>query len=87
MTSREILDIKQLPGSLAVIGGGVIGLEMACYFATVGVKVTVIEMLDRIAGNTDIDISSALMKILSERRNGILPVKQGDFNRKRQRDV
>lgn len=63
MTSREILDIKQLPGSLAVIGGGVIGLEMACYFATVGVKVTVIEMLDRIAGNTDIDISSALMKI------------------------
>ena len=63
MTSREILDLEKLPGSLVVIGGGVIGLEMACYFATVGVRVTVIEMLDRIAGNTDIDISNTLMKI------------------------
>ncbi|MGI6576502.1 MAG: dihydrolipoyl dehydrogenase [Eubacteriales bacterium] len=62
MTSREILDIEKLPKSLIVIGGGVIGLEMACYFATVGVKVTVIEMLDRIAGNTDLDISRTLMK-------------------------
>jgi dihydrolipoamide dehydrogenase len=44
------------------MGGGVIGLEMACYFATVGVKVTVIEMLDKIAGPTDKDICDLLMK-------------------------
>jgi dihydrolipoamide dehydrogenase len=63
MTSREILEIDKLPGSLIVIGGGVIGLEMACYFATVGVKVTVIEMLNKIAGPTDKDISNLLMKL------------------------
>jgi dihydrolipoamide dehydrogenase len=63
MTSREILEIDKLPASLVVIGGGVIGLEMACYFATVGVKVTVIEMLDKIAGATDKDISNTLMKL------------------------
>jgi dihydrolipoamide dehydrogenase len=62
MTSREILDMQALPASLAVIGGGVIGLEMACYFATAGVKVTVIEMLDKIAGATDEDFCARLMK-------------------------
>lgn len=63
MTSREILEIEKLPASLVVIGGGVIGLEMACYFATVGIRVTVIEMLDKIAGATDGDISNTLMKL------------------------
>ncbi len=66
MTNREILDMKTLPKALAVIGGGVIGLEMASYFATVGVKVTVIEMMDKIAGPTDADISSALKKELEK---------------------
>ena len=56
VTNREILDVKELPRELVVIGGGVIGLEMACYFATVGVPVTVIEALDKIAGNTDPEI-------------------------------
>ncbi len=61
-TNREILDLKELPESIVCMGGGVIGLEMACYFATVGVKVTVIEMLDKIAGPTDKDICDLLMK-------------------------
>lgn len=61
MTNREILDMTELPKELAVIGGGVIGLEMACYFASVGVKVTVIEMMDKIAGPTDRDICKVLM--------------------------
>lgn len=60
MTNREILDDKMLPESLVCIGGGVIGLEMACYFASVGVKVTVIEMTDKIAGATDPDICDVL---------------------------
>ncbi len=62
MTNREILDMKELPESLVCMGGGVIGLEMACYFATIGVKVTVIEMMDKIAGPTDKDICDVLMK-------------------------
>lgn len=56
MTSREALDMAELPRELVVIGGGVVGLELACYYATVGVHVTVIEMLPKIAGNTDAEI-------------------------------
>ena len=61
MTNREILDMRELPESIVCMGGGVIGLEMACYFASVGVKVTIIEMLDKIAGPTDKDICNTLM--------------------------
>ena len=61
-TNREILEMESLPRDLVVIGGGVIGLEMACFFAAVGVKVTVIEMLDQIAGNTDAEIASVLQR-------------------------
>ena len=60
VTNREILDVHELPKELVVIGGGVIGLEMACYFATVGVPVTVIEMMDKIAGDTDPEICKVL---------------------------
>ncbi|NLX94436.1 MAG: FAD-dependent oxidoreductase, partial [Clostridiales bacterium] len=62
MTSREILDLKTIPESLVVVGGGVIGLEMASYFNSVGTEVTVIEMLDKIAGTTDNEISDILLK-------------------------
>ncbi len=61
-TNREILDLKELPKSIVCMGGGVIGLEMACYFATVGVKVTVVEMMPKIAGPTDQEICDSLMK-------------------------
>lgn len=67
VTNREVLAITELPETLAVIGGGVIGLEMACFFASVGVKVTVIEMLDKIAGTTDADICKLLMKEYEKR--------------------
>lgn len=62
LTNREILDIKAIPASLVIVGGGVIGLEMASYFNSAGSKVTVIEMLDHIAGYTDREISDILMK-------------------------
>ncbi|MBQ6646520.1 MAG: dihydrolipoyl dehydrogenase [Clostridia bacterium] len=67
MTNREILDETRLPATLCVIGGGVIGLEMACYFASVGVKVTVIEMMNKIAGPTDADICKVLMDAYAKR--------------------
>jgi len=45
-----------------VVGGGVVGLEMASYFNSAGSKVTVIEMLDHIAGEQDTDISAILKR-------------------------
>ena len=60
-TNREILDKKDQPKRLVCIGGGVIGLEMACYFATIGTKVSVIEMMPKIAGATDPEICKILM--------------------------
>lgn len=62
VTSREFLSMKELPKEMVAIGGGVIGLEMACYLATVGVKVTVVEMMPKIAGPTDQEICDNLMK-------------------------
>lgn len=61
MTNKEALNLDVLPEHLVVIGGGVIGLEMACYYASVGVRVTIIEMCDKIAGTTDRDICKVLM--------------------------
>lgn len=66
LTNREILDLTEVPAKLAVIGGGVIGLEMASYFAAAGSEVTVIEMLGKIAGPTDADISEILRKNLEK---------------------
>ena len=62
MTNREILDLTTIPENLVIVGGGVIGLEMASYFNSVGSHVTVIEMLDHIAGNTESEISNILKK-------------------------
>ena len=62
LTNREILDLKEIPEKLVIVGGGVIGLEMASYFNSAGSKVTIIEMLDHIAGNNDREISNLLMK-------------------------
>ncbi|HAD04368.1 MAG: dihydrolipoyl dehydrogenase [Desulfuromonadales bacterium GWD2_61_12] len=53
LTSREILAMKERPASLAVVGGGYIGCELAGILATFGVKVTVIEQLPGILGRSD----------------------------------
>lgn len=62
LTNSEILDIPKVPSSLTIIGAGVIGLEMASYFNSAGSGVTVIEMLDHVAGDTDREISQILLK-------------------------
>lgn len=67
MTNREVLALEKIPESLVVIGGGVIGLEMASYFSSVGSKVTVIEMLNKIAGPTEAEVSSILQKSLEKK--------------------
>ncbi len=67
LTSREILDLDVVPQRLAVIGGGVIGLEMASYFASAGSEVTVVEMLESIGGPIDADIAKLLKKNLEKK--------------------
>ena len=67
LTNREILDLDKIPETLVVIGGGVIGLEMASYFSSVGSKVIVVEMLDKIAGPTEKEVSSILQKSLEKK--------------------
>ncbi len=79
VTNHEFLDLEELPEHFAVIGGGVIGMEMACYLASVGVKVTVIEMLPKLLGATDPAACEMLQKIYEEQNMRILlntPVKK-----------
>jgi dihydrolipoamide dehydrogenase len=64
MTSTEILNVEELPESLVVIGGGVIGIEFASFFSSLGVKVDVIEMLDEIIPFMDNDQAAAFRKAL-----------------------
>ncbi|MCL2509234.1 MAG: dihydrolipoyl dehydrogenase [Oscillospiraceae bacterium] len=66
LTNREVLDLEKAPASLVVIGGGIVGLEMASYFNSAGAKVTVIEMMDKIAGPAEREISEILMKNLKK---------------------
>lgn len=66
-TNREILALKEQPKELVVIGGGVIGMEFAAFYNTIGTKVTVVEMLPKILGPLDDEISSMLQKIYAKR--------------------
>ena len=59
-TSREALDSTVLPSSLAIIGGGVIGMEFASFFNSMGVRVKVIEMMPEILGAMDKETSAML---------------------------
>ena len=59
-TSREALQTKELPASLVIIGGGVIGMEFASFFNSMGTEVHVVEMLDKILGPMDKELSEML---------------------------
>ena len=59
-TSKEALEMAALPKSLAIIGGGVIGMEFASFFNSMGVKVSVIEMMPEILGAMDKETSAML---------------------------
>ena len=60
VTNREILSLQEKPEELVVIGGGVIGMEFASFFNSIGTRVTVVEMLPKILGPMDGEISSML---------------------------
>ncbi len=64
LTSKEILDINQIPQNLVIIGGGVIGVEMASIFNSFGSNVTLIEAEKSILSNLDIEISRRMTSYL-----------------------
>lgn len=64
ITSTEALNIEAVPGTVLVIGGGVIGLELGSVYARLGTKVHVVEFLDRILAGMDADCSRELSKSL-----------------------
>ena len=66
-TSREALQSKELPASLVIIGGGVIGMEFASFFNSLGVEVHVVEMLDKILGPMDRELSEMLQAEYAKR--------------------
>ncbi|EMC41218.1 putative dihydrolipoamide dehydrogenase, partial [Streptococcus mutans B] len=67
LTSDDILDLREIPKSLAVMGGGVVGIELGLVYASYGTEVTVIEMADRIIPAMDKEVSLELQKILSKK--------------------
>jgi NAD(P) transhydrogenase len=68
VNSDQILDLPELPRSLIVVGGGVIGVEYGCMFAVLGVRVTLIEKRDRLLEFADREIIEALSYHLRDAR-------------------
>lgn len=66
ITSTESLSLKEKPNSMVIIGGGVIGAEMASVFARIGVKVTILEYADSLIPTMDRDLGKELKKILAK---------------------
>jgi dihydrolipoamide dehydrogenase len=67
LTSGDALELSEIPKELVIIGGGVIGLELACYYNIAGSRVTVVEMLERVGGKIDAEISGILRGSLEKR--------------------
>lgn len=66
LTSTDVLNLKELPESICVIGGGVIGLEMASYLHRFGVEVTVLEYAPQVLPNFDAEVSKRLKMLLTK---------------------
>jgi dihydrolipoamide dehydrogenase len=67
LDSTGMLQLAEIPDSLVMIGGGVIGLEFACFFAELGTQVTVLEMLPQIGMGLDREIAKRLQKALAKK--------------------
>ncbi len=78
LTSDDILELKEIPSSLLIIGGGSVGIEFAYIYNTLGCEVTVIEVMDEILPTSDKDLGSALRRCLSKK--GIKFLTQTELN-------
>lgn len=72
MDSTDALELEELPERLLVIGGGIIGLEMATVYDALGVKVSVVELTDALMPGTDPDLVRPLQKRIARRYEQIL---------------
>jgi len=72
LTSDDLLNMESLPTSLLIVGGGYIGVELGQFYSRMGVKVTIVEMLDRIVPTEDEEISRALEGSLSKEGISVL---------------
>jgi dihydrolipoamide dehydrogenase len=70
--STGALEVHPLPKQLLVVGGGIIGLEMACVYAALGVEVSVVELLDSLMPGTDKDLLRPFLKIVKPRYKAIM---------------
>jgi dihydrolipoamide dehydrogenase len=71
MDSTGALELKDVPKKLLVVGGGIIGLEMATVYAALGSEVTVVEFMDQIIPGADADLIKPLAKRLASKVKGI----------------
>src|SRR5262245_16034434 len=71
ITSQEALDLSHQPKRLAVLGGGVVGCEFACFFAAIGTQVTLVEMLPRLVPAEDDEIAQALEREMKKQKIAI----------------
>ena len=72
LTSRSALDLEEVPGSLLVIGGGVIGLELGQVYSSLGSKVSVVEFLPNLIPGADNDMVKPLQRRLNKQFNSIM---------------
>ncbi len=71
MDSTDALELEDVPGSLLVVGGGIIGLELAGVYHALGTKVTVVELLDELMAGADRDLVKPLQKLVSKRYENV----------------
>lgn len=69
--SQQALDLTKQPRRVAVLGGGVVGSEFACFFAAIGSQVTLVEMLPRLVMAEDEEVSAALEREMKKQKIGV----------------
>jgi dihydrolipoamide dehydrogenase len=70
--STGALELTSVPKKMLVVGGGIIGLEMACVYAALGTRVSVVELADTLMPGTDPDLLRPFMKIIKKRYESIM---------------
>jgi dihydrolipoamide dehydrogenase len=71
ITSTGALELSQIPERMLVVGGGIIGLEMAAVYHQLGTRVTVVELLDQLIPGTDADLITPLQRMISKQYENI----------------
>ncbi len=72
MDSTDALDLEEIPERLLVVGGGIIGLEMAAVYSALGSRITVVELLDQLMTGADPDLVKPFQKLVEPRYERIL---------------